>query len=565
MTPKQYEAHLEERFQVAMAFARDERPTSERLGAAAALGISLRTLSNDIGRARKTPAYPSWRPKPRGPKPGQHRTKTAVTKVVGRKVYADASKPNNKNKQSRDLVSECINDGVPQEDIPSQKTLRRRAEEVEKKDPVLFAAKRHGRKGKKDFRLQEGSLRCEQPLQTVQIDHTKLNHRSLILDGQPYSVRPWLTAAIDLCTSTCLAAFISPLRPSELTVSLCIAMIGTPKTGLLRAFGIPGAWDECGIASVIHVDGGPEFGARGVQDGYDEHGTHLRVEWPGYPERRGKMERWFRTINSEVHTWSGTTMCNPQELEDHGGQTDASMDFFDTQRRLLIAVMEYNHETYGGTRPTPASLWQEATADPSFRIRIPPDPLKYWIDHLPGEGRDLRFAGIKFLDSRYSSPELLKWTYDRKLDLEIKYDPRNITFVWARPRKDHAWEKVPRVDPVDGPTTYWDMVEYNRRRKRKAEDSRDVQLLAELHAAKAGKIFGAPGSSGADFLDAMETLLAQRAAADGKAAAAPTALPAPKSITAAEPEVLLAEEVLEEELSATSLSFSVPDYKPRMR
>lgn len=567
MTPEQYEEHLTNRHAVALRFYRKELDWTDRVGIAASLGIAERTMRLDVVRASQCQTYAVWRPKRRGPKKGQHRTPPETLVLLGKVTRAAKDSKKNLARSARAVRDEVELASLPAESRQSPSTYARRMKEIEDADPVYFETKRHGKHGAKQFAIQRGSAHADFPLQEIQIDHTRLNHRSLILDGERYSIRPTHTAAVDLCTGLCLASFLSPLPPSELTVALCISMIGAPKTGLLRLFGVPGTWNEHGIASTIHVDGGGEFNAKGVNDGYDTYGTLLLVDAPGHPERKGMIERWFKTMQAEVNTWNGATLSNPQELDKHGGQKPAVMDFFEVQRQMLIAVMKYNNETYGSDEPPPVYRWKEAASRPEFLLRLPQDHTKYVIDHLPTETRDLRYGGLEFMHGRYTHEEFGRWLYRRVKKLVVKYDPRDITTVWARPQvgpSDPAdpWVAIPRVDPIGAPCALWDIQEWQRRKKKRAESLRDNQLLAELHAAAAGKLFDSMGVSAHDFLARMSEDVAIRMA-EQRQAARPASRP---PIQIIEPPI--AAPLDDSPLAAANDDpprFEIPDFEPKVQ
>lgn len=134
------------------------------------------------------------------------------------------------------------------------------------------------------------------------------------------------------------------------------------------------------------------------------------------------------------------------------------------------------------------------------------------------------------MHGRYAHEEFGRWLYRRVKKLVVKYDPRDITTVWARPQvgpsdPTDAWVAIPRVDPIGAPNALWDMQEWQRRKKKHAESVRDDQLLAELHAAAAGKLFDSMGVSAHDFLAQMSEDVAIRMAEQRQTAARPPSRP----------------------------------------
>jgi putative transposase len=317
---------LHTRFVVARAFATGRLHDFDRARACDELGISLRTLRRDIARAKNCLTIDEWRPKKRGPPKGQRRVKHEVLREVESVVYSAADQKLNVRKLGRDLERLLAGRGIAAIDVPSQSTLERLVHDIEDADPAFFAERRHGRIGRAAHTLQRGSLETSRPLEIVCIDHTVLNARTFLIEGEEIIVRPTFTAVIDLFTSCCLAAFISAFPPSRITVSLAMALMVTPKTDLLRAYGIPGEWEARGLPEVLYVDGAAELKSDAVKRGCKLTGIELRVGWPGRPERRGRMERFWKTTESEIHSWPGTTLGNPQELRAHGGGKATSLE-----------------------------------------------------------------------------------------------------------------------------------------------------------------------------------------------------------------------------------------------
>ena len=320
------------------------------------LNVSLKTHQGDIRRAKVFDTFEAWKPGKTGPKPG---TRISTMRIIEAWTYERASKKRNDRKLSADLASHFEINGVPAAEQPSESTIRRAILDIYKRDPAHFASQRHGRAGRRLHMLQKGALEVERPLQFVIIDHTPADVKVLSIERPEEKVRPTLTTATDLFTGVMLAGFLSRFPPRRETVAMAMAMIVTNKTDLLRTYRVPGEWECSGLPECVMVDGAGEFDNDRFKWSCNRYGIDLEIGLPGLPEARSPHERAFRTLNSDIHEWPGTTLSNAQMLKSHGGEKDAELPFEEAQRRLLLALIEFNNETYGGSEPPRIHKWRQ--------------------------------------------------------------------------------------------------------------------------------------------------------------------------------------------------------------
>jgi putative transposase len=488
MENQQRDERLQDRFKFARAFVSGELDIRTAAAEVArGLNISVKTLQRDVTRARRHQRFDEWRPRLPGPKPGDNRTPAAAIRLIERAAYETADQKPNRAKQARDTRHDLRNAGLPAEDIKSHSTIKRRIAEIEARDRSFFSFQRHGRDGKWSLEVQRGAIETERPLQVVQMDHQRCDALNLISDQERYPIRPWITAGLDVHTGACVTAILIAGTPSSATVALAVALMGVSKTAMLRALDIPGAWEEGGIPEVLHVDRGKEFKAEALRAGAARYGTEVHLEFPYSPWRKGCIERFWRTLNSDIHTWPGTTLSNPQELKRHRGRKPVTMTFAEAQRRLLLAVMEYNHETYDGSELPPAAQWAKHVGTPILARRSAQDPQQYFIDLLPSADRDLEFQGISFKGCRFNDPMIAALRHSGVKRTRISFDPRDLSHIWI-PGLEGRHISIPRVYPSLAPIELWELELHNKRRAQAAEAARDSALLAEIRAAKQRRV-----------------------------------------------------------------------------
>jgi putative transposase len=116
-----------------------------------------------------------------------------------------------------------------------------------------------------------------------QADHTQLD---LILAGGD---RPWLSAILDDRSRGVAGFSVSLTAPSALQTSLALrqSIWRKPEPG----------WGLCGIPDVLYVDHGSDFTSRHLEQVAADLHIQLIHSTVGRPQGRGKIERFFRTVN----------------------------------------------------------------------------------------------------------------------------------------------------------------------------------------------------------------------------------------------------------------------------
>lgn len=131
---------------------------------------------------------------------------------------------------------------------------------------------------------------AELPNAMWQSDHTMLDILVVGTDGKP--ARPWLTTILDDCSrAVCgYTAFLG--APSAMNTALALRQAIWHKTDP--------AWPMCGLPDVLYVDHGSDFTSD--QLAHTAVDLHIRLihSTVARPQGRGKIERFFGTINTEL-------------------------------------------------------------------------------------------------------------------------------------------------------------------------------------------------------------------------------------------------------------------------
>lgn len=239
-----------------------------------------------------------------------------------------------------------------------------------------------------------------------QADHTELD--LLILDEHGASVRPWLSIVLDdhsRAVAGC-GAFVG--APSALNTSLTLRQAIWRKSD-------PAAWPVSAIPDMLHVDHGSDFISHHLsQVAIDLH-LQLIHSSVGRPQGRGKVERLFGTVTTELlpqlpgHLVRGRATSPP-------GLTLTELD----QALTRWLVEDYHRRVHPQTGQTPNAAWLAQGWLPRL-----PDTLEE-LDLLlvmVATPRTVHRDGIRFQGLRYLAPTLAPYLGDK---VTIRCDPRDL-------------------------------------------------------------------------------------------------------------------------------------------
>lgn len=250
--------------------------------------------------------------------------------------------------------------------------------------------------------------RAARPNDVWQADHTQLD--ILVLDAGGAPVRPWLTIILDDHSRAIAGYCVFLGAPTVLQTSLAFRQAIWRKTDP--------AWPVCGIPEILHVDHGSDFTSRHLEQVCADLRIELVFSGVARPQGRGKVERFFGTLNTEVlpelpgHLAEGQPETAPSLSL---SQLDAAIGSYITHT--------YNLRPHGEIGPAPKASW---IAD-GWLPRMP-DSLEA-LDLLlisVADTRRVRRDGIHFQSLRYTDPTLAAYVGEA---VTIRYDPRDITEI----------------------------------------------------------------------------------------------------------------------------------------
>ena len=236
-----------------------------------------------------------------------------------------------------------------------------------------------------------------------QVDHAQLDILLIGEDGT--ATRPWLTIVIDDYSRAIAGYYLGFDPPSSLRTSLAL------RQGIWRK--THPHWHICGIPEILYSDNGADFTSKHLEQVAADLKMRLVFSIPGKPQGRGKIERFFRTVNEmflcDLDGYAGKGRRQPCLTL---GQLE---ELF---RTFLLEV--YHRRVAAKAELTPSERWEEG----GFLPRMP-ESLEQLDLLLMQEvrARKVRRDGIHFQSFRYVSLALAAYVGE---DVTIRYDPRDM-------------------------------------------------------------------------------------------------------------------------------------------
>lgn len=284
--------------------------------------------------------------------------------------------------------------------------------------------------------------RAEAPNALWQADHTALD--ILIVDANGKPARPWLTVVLDDHSRAVTGYMVFLGAPSALHTSLALRQAIWRKQNP--------AWPVCGIPDVLYVDHGSDFTSIHLE----QVAAALRIELihstVGRPQGRGKIERFFGTINTELLPQLAGRLIKGRPTNAPAlslSELDAAIGDF------IVGV--YHARPHSQTEQTPHAAWLGAGWLPRM-----PESLND-LDLLlltVAKARTVRRDGISFQGLRYIDTTLAAYVGEA---VTIRYDPRDLSeirvfhqnrFLCRAVNPEHAGRSVTLKDIESARTAY---------------------------------------------------------------------------------------------------------------
>ena len=386
----------------------------------------------------------------------------------------------------RNFESLCRQAGIKQESILSERTVYRRLRIID--DRVATQRRFGDRAYQQKYGLRGGSFTDkEYPLQTIEIDHTKLD--IIVVDDATGKVvgRPWLTLGMDAYSRTIWGYRFGLQEPNADTVGLVIITGCLKKDHILNAFGIPdGRWPVYGIPFQIQTDNGKDFRSKAFERGCEANGINLIRRPVRRPEYGGYIERFIRTLNSElIHNLPGSTLSdvNSRKKGDYDPEKQACLTMKDLERLIVDFIVNHYHNTiHDELQMTPNCKWRRGLEGKENSCPIvprePEDIERFRQDFLtfvePDGKRVIERDGIHYKDLVYYASELnvlARYENGKQKKYYIRFDPQDLRYVYIYDDKN---DRYYRLSLKERPATAFTSRELgNARRQLREQGNRD--------------------------------------------------------------------------------------------
>ena len=320
-------------------------------------------------------------------------------------------------------------------------TLRRRVTKAI--NHVTWSNKYSKREADQKFNGVADSLKADNPLELVIIDHTPLDSWTVLdhIDYVPFK-RPTLTVAIDVATRMILGYLVSGEEPSLYSVLTTLKRVNRNKNYVAKRYpGIDGAWDGWGHPETVLVDRGFEFVSPSFQDALADLGTEVIWSPIEKPEYKAIGERFFRTLDSKVvHKLKGAVPYDVKvmRLAKLNPKKDAIIRLQDLDHLIHQTIIEgYQSEKHTGLDAIPARIWQEKIGRDRRRFMDNVAALDSILGRV--EERTLTKAGIRFRNLVFHDRTKTATLLNKLVSFEKKRSQPGKPYQSARVRVKIKW------------------------------------------------------------------------------------------------------------------------------
>lgn len=285
---------------------------------------------------------------------------------------------------------------------PSYSTVARRIKAI---DPAIRVLAHDGSKAYKQQYDLIFRREAVAPNEIWQSDHTPLD--LFVLDAQGKEIRPWLTIILDEYSRAIPAYYLAADAPTTWKTAL------TLRQAILRKD--DPRWQVFGIPASFYTDHGSDFTSNRMLMVAAALKMQLINSQVAEPRGRGKIERFFRSVNELF-------LCSLPGFVHNGHRKKGNLISFEELDRLFREWLlgNYMNRVHSETGSTPQCRWENS----DFIPRVP-DSLEQ-LDLLlctDAQQRKVHRDGIRFHGFRYMDVNLSGYIGE---EVTIRYDPRDL-------------------------------------------------------------------------------------------------------------------------------------------
>lgn len=376
--------------------------------------------------------------------------------------YLNFQKPNKKQLYEK-IKNICLSRNLKP---PHYTTIVYKIKSLEKRN---ILKKREGRIKAFSVEPLKGEFEVSKPFEVIQIDHTKLD---IILVDEIFRKpvgRPWITVAMDVFSRMIYGFYLSFDPPSFFSVGQTLLMGIQPKDQYLKSLGIEDAeWPIFGLPKgiILHTDNAKEFKSKELEKFLTLYGIHQEFRPKKTPHYGGHIERFFRTLNEELHKLPGTTFSNIKERGEYKSEKKAVMTLSELEKYIGYWIVNvYHKRIHTKLGMSPLEKFKKAVFGDNNKtgMGFPPLPTrdelnKIRISLLYTEERTIQRYGVRINHIAYWSDVFMPYISSKE-KFTFKIDPRDVSYIYFYEPKVKDYYKIPCKNPVFPSMTRWELKE----------------------------------------------------------------------------------------------------------
>jgi putative transposase len=243
--------------------------------------------------------------------------------------------------------------------------------------------------------------------QMWQADHTQLDLWAIRDDRT--TARLWLTVIIDDYSRAIAGFAFSFDSPSAIQTALALRQAIWRKDNA--------HWTIFGIPEVLYTDNGSDFTSKHLEQVAADIKMRLIFSTPGHPRGRGRVERFFATVNQMF-------LCTLPGYLDRGTvRGEPSLTLADLDRRFREFLRDYHARPHGETKTRPQARWQHGGFVPRMAESL--EQLDLLLLTV-ARSRKVQADGVRFQGMRYIDPVLAAYVGETVI---LRYDPRDVAEI----------------------------------------------------------------------------------------------------------------------------------------
>ncbi|MGV4796313.1 transposase [Rhizobium sp. F40D2] len=258
--------------------------------------------------------------------------------------------------------------------------------------------------------------------------------------------RVWLSIALDAYSRSVCGAKLLWGAPDGASAVATLAMVARSKEFETRLYGTMTQWPQGGTAEYIHVDAGSSYTSHEFQQAALSYTGHVAVPASKHPHLRGRVERFFRTINQRyIHLLSGQTFSNVLLRDRYDAQKHRHMTDDQLAEFLVLLIVDCYHNTRhrGLMGLTPLQMWYHGTQKGKGTVEGYPNQRTYAEAFSVVTECKVGNNGISILGLPYSN----EWLQSRRetrydLELSIRFNEIDISRILVKDPFSPEWVEV---------------------------------------------------------------------------------------------------------------------------